>query len=360
MPSATLVMAHSSHAGVPFPDRLLGAAPLARTRRRCLPTELVAGLWSGCRNLQMLGRGARGGDRDAVARGVVVVPVGEGVQEEGRSASQRTSWWKTLLTMSGKMRRTAIVALGRSTSNWLWRVPVGLKRRPQLRKTAKNRYRNEEPDSDYINASFMPGLENPQEFIAAQGPLPQTVGDFWRLVWEQQSGTLVMLTNCVESRQVKCEHYWPLDAKPCTHGHLQVTLEDARAENTTSVSVPLRDLARPRRPPLPRPHAGLLEDAAAWAGQDRGGRPPILHCSAGMGRTGTLIASDVLLRQLERDGCVGPFSYVQKMRESRPLMVHTEAQYVFLHQCILRFLQQSGRAPTDNGAVYENLLYENV
>ncbi|XP_064437623.1 receptor-type tyrosine-protein phosphatase H [Mirounga angustirostris] len=71
----------------------------------------------------------------------------------------------------------------------------------------------------------MPGLENPQEFIAAQGPLPQTVGDFWRLVWEQQSGTLVMLTNCVESRQVKCEHYWPLDAKPCTHGHLQVTLE---------------------------------------------------------------------------------------------------------------------------------------
>ncbi|XP_053463692.1 receptor-type tyrosine-protein phosphatase H isoform X3 [Nycticebus coucang] len=105
--------------------------------------------------------------------------------------------------------------------------------------SAKNRYRNVmpydwsrvplkplhgEPGSDYINASFMPGLWSPQEFIATQGPLPHTVGDFWRLVWEQQSHTLVMLTNCMESGQVKCEHYWPLDAQSCTHGHLRVTL----------------------------------------------------------------------------------------------------------------------------------------
>lgn len=116
-----------------------------------------------------------------------------------------------------------------------------------------------------------------------------------------------------------------------------------------------------------------------------------------MGRTGTLIALDVLLRQLECEGVVGPFSYVSKMRESRPLMVQTEvtgaligwgsdgwwwsprgkqtkalrgpltrpptvpppqAQYVFLHQCILRFLQQSSPAPAQKEAIYENLMFE--
>ncbi|XP_019483494.1 PREDICTED: receptor-type tyrosine-protein phosphatase H-like [Hipposideros armiger] len=82
--------------------------------------------------------------------------------------------------------------------------------------------------------------------------------------------------------------------------------------------------------------------------------------SAGVGRTGTLIALDVLLRQLECEGFVGLFSYVKKMRESRPLMVQTEAQYVFLHQCILRFLQQSSLAPAKEEAIYENLVFENM
>ena len=113
--------------------------------------------------------------------------------------------------------------------------------------------------------------------------------------------------------------------------------------------------------------------------------------SAGVGRTGTLIALDVLLRQLECEGLVGPFGYVKKMRESRPLMVQTEvrgipglgwvgawagragprlrrappallcsqAQYVFLHQCILQFLQQSATVRAQKGATYENLLMEN-
>ncbi|ELK23863.1 Receptor-type tyrosine-protein phosphatase H [Myotis davidii] len=187
------------------------------------------------------------------------------------------------------------------------------------------------------------GLWSPREFIATQGPLPQTVGDFWRLVWEQQSHTLVMLTNCVELGRVKCEHYWPLDAQPCTHGHLQVTLEGEKVmENWTVRDLKLRHVLR------------------QWLDKTPEGGPPIVHCSAGVGRTGTLIALDVLLRQLECEGVVGPFSFVKKMRESRPLMVQTEAQYVFLHQCLLRFLQQSDPPPTlKNEAVYENLVFEN-
>uniref|UniRef100_A0A8C8YWY1 Receptor-type tyrosine-protein phosphatase H n=1 Tax=Prolemur simus TaxID=1328070 RepID=A0A8C8YWY1_PROSS len=258
---------------------------------------------------------------------------------------------------------------------------------------AKNRYRNVlpydwsrvslkplrgEPGSDYINASFMPGLHSPLEFIAAQGPLPHTVGDFWRLVWEQQSHTLVMLTNCMESGRVKCEHYWPLDHQPCTYGHLQVTLVGEEVTETWAVRdlqvLQLEEqktlfvrqfhyLAWPDHgvPHSPDPLLAFWKVLRWWLDQAVEGGPPIVHCSAGVGRTGTLIALDVLLRQLECYGLVGPFSFVKKMRESRPLMVQTEAQYVFLHQCILRFLQQSNSAPEE--VTYENpanLIYENM
>ncbi|XP_012498450.1 PREDICTED: receptor-type tyrosine-protein phosphatase H [Propithecus coquereli] len=258
---------------------------------------------------------------------------------------------------------------------------------------AKNRYRNVlpydwsrvslkplhgEPGSDYINASFMPGLHSPLEFIAAQGPLPHTVGDFWRLVWEQQSRTLVMLTNCMESGRVKCEHYWPLDAQPCTYGHLRVTLVGEEVTETWAVrdlqlfqaeeqkTLSVRQfhyLAWPDHgvPHSPDPLLAFWKMLRSWLDQAVEGGPPIVHCSAGVGRTGTLIALDVLLRQLECDGLVAPFSFVRKMRESRPLMVQTEAQYVFLHQCILRFLQQSASAQEE--VTYENvanLIYENA
>uniref|UniRef100_G3SSF8 Receptor-type tyrosine-protein phosphatase H n=1 Tax=Loxodonta africana TaxID=9785 RepID=G3SSF8_LOXAF len=260
---------------------------------------------------------------------------------------------------------------------------------------AKNRYRDVlpydwsrvplktlhgEPGSDYINASFVPGLWSSQEFIAAQGPLPQTVGDFWRLVWEQQSHTLVMLTNCVESGRVKCEHYWPLDSQPCTHGHLQVTLlGEEVTENWATRDLKLFHVEEQKAlsvrqfhytawpdhgvPHSPDPLLAFWKVLRKWLNQKMGGGPPIVHCSAGVGRTGTLIALDVLLRQLECEGLLGPFNFVRKMRESRPSMVQTEAQYVFLHQCILRFLQQSPRAPEKKGVIYENmvdLLYENV
>uniref|UniRef100_G3R107 Receptor-type tyrosine-protein phosphatase H n=1 Tax=Gorilla gorilla gorilla TaxID=9595 RepID=G3R107_GORGO len=260
---------------------------------------------------------------------------------------------------------------------------------------AKNRYRNvlpydwsrvplkpihEEPGSDYINASFMPGLWSPQEFIATQGPLPQTVGDFWRLVWEQQSHTLVMLTNCMEAGRVKCEHYWPLDSQPCTHGHLRVTLVGEEVmENWTVRELQLLQVEEQKTLSVRQFHYQAWPDHGVpsspdillafwrmlrqWLDQTMEGGPPIVHCSAGVGRTGTLIALDVLLRQLQSEGLLGPFSFVRKMRESRPLMVQTEAQYVFLHQCILRFLQQSAQAPAKKEAPYEdveNLIYENV
>ncbi|XP_039713096.1 LOW QUALITY PROTEIN: receptor-type tyrosine-protein phosphatase H [Pteropus medius] len=258
--------------------------------------------------------------------------------------------------------------------------------------SAKNRYRNVlpydwshvplkslhgEPGSNYINASFVPGLWSPQEFIAAQGPLPQMVGDFWHLVWEQQSHSLVMLTNCVELGRVKCEYYRPLDAQPCTHRHLQVTLEGEQVMEDWTVRDPklwhtheqrilhvrqFHSVAWPDygMPHSPDPLLAFWKVLRQWLDRTPRGGPPSVHCSSGVGRTGTFIALDVLLWQLENEGLMGPFSYVRKMWESRPMMVQTEAQYVFLHQCILRFLQsQSSLAPAEKGATYENLLFVN-
>lgn len=227
---------------------------------------------------------------------------------------------------------------------------------------------------------YCPGLWGPKEFIATQGPLPNTVSDFWRMVWEQQSHTLVMLTNCMESGRVKCEHYWPLDAQPCIHGQLQVMLISEEASENWTVrhlqlfhmkeqqTLSLRQfhyLAWPDHgvPYSPDPLLAFRKMLRQWMDQTKDGGPPIVHCSAGVGRTGTLIALDVLLRQLECEGLVGPFSFVKKMRESRPLMVQTEAQYVFLHQCILKSLQKPAPALVPKEAMYENvasLVYENA
>ncbi|KAM9034824.1 receptor-type tyrosine-protein phosphatase H [Sarcophilus harrisii] len=233
-----------------------------------------------------------------------------------------------------------------------------------------------DPSSDYINASFIPGLLGPREYIATQGPLPQTVGDFWRLVWNQQSRTIVMLTNCVESGRVKCEHYWPLDAQTCNHGRLQVTLkgEDV-AEHWTirdlqlfhmdlKESLSVRqfhftawpDHGVPRSPDPLLAFQALLRQ---WLEQSPEGGPPIVHCSAGVGRTGTLIALDVLLRQLQKYRHVGVQSFIRKMRRSRPLMVQTEGQYIFLYQTLLRF-QQRSQAAEDTSRAQEEILYENV
>ncbi|XP_055002460.1 receptor-type tyrosine-protein phosphatase H-like [Sorex araneus] len=257
---------------------------------------------------------------------------------------------------------------------------------------SKNRYRNVlpydcarvplkplpgEPGSDYINASFIPGLWEAQEFIATQGPLPHTVGDFWRLVWEQQSHTVVMLTNCMESGRVKCDDYWPLDAQPCTHGHLQVTLEQEDVkENWIIRTLKLRHMQEQKTlqvqqfhymtwpdhgvPHCPDPFLTFRKLFRERLERCSQGGLPVVHCSDGVGRTGTFIALDVLLRQLECEGCVGPFQYVKKMRGSRPLMVQTETQYVFLHQCILRFLKQSSPIPSEDEGLYEDMMYENV
>ncbi|KAL1248917.1 hypothetical protein QQF64_022235 [Cirrhinus molitorella] len=237
---------------------------------------------------------------------------------------------------------------------------------------------NNEGDSDYINANYMPGYSNKgKQYIASQGPLPSTVNDFWRMVWEQKSQAIVMVTNCTESGRVKCEQYWPLDYTPCLYGNLLVTVtsEDKYPSWTLrEFNVKNKDTSETRT--VKHFHFTAWPDHGVPTGteeliQFRGlirqqierslsAGPTVVHCSAGVGRTGTLIALDVLLQQLDKDKEVGIAHFVQQMRLNRPLMVQTESQYVFLHQCIMDTLQ-SKVVPVSE-PLYENseMIYVNA
>uniref|UniRef100_A0A673LY75 Protein tyrosine phosphatase receptor type H n=1 Tax=Sinocyclocheilus rhinocerous TaxID=307959 RepID=A0A673LY75_9TELE len=216
----------------------------------------------------------------------------------------------------------------------------------------------------YANAS--------RQYIAAQGPLPSTVNDFWRMVWEKRSQVIVMVTNCTESGRVKCEQYWPLDYTPCLYGHLLVsvksedkfpswTLREFNVKNTRTV----RHFHFTAWPDHGVPTG--TEELIQFRGRIRqhvessfSAGPTIVHCSAGVGRTGTLIALDVLLQQLDKEKAVGISAFVQQMRLSRPLMVQTESQYVFLHQCIMDTLQP--KVVPKSEPLYENsdMIYVNA
>ncbi|XP_067290614.1 receptor-type tyrosine-protein phosphatase H [Pseudorasbora parva] len=237
---------------------------------------------------------------------------------------------------------------------------------------------NDEDDSDYINANYMPGYANAsRQYIAAQGPLPSTVNDFWRMVWEKRSQAIVMVTNCTESGRIKCEQYWPLDYSPFLYGNLVVTMKSENKAHSWILRVfNVNNKSTSETRTVKHFHFTAWPDHGVPFGteeliQFRGlirqhiestssAGPTVVHCSAGVGRTGTLIALDILLQQLDREKAVGIAAVVQQMRLCRPLMVQTESQYVFLHQCIMDSLQP--KAVDKSEPLYENtdMIYVNA
>ncbi|XP_072547508.1 receptor-type tyrosine-protein phosphatase H [Salminus brasiliensis] len=232
--------------------------------------------------------------------------------------------------------------------------------------------------SDYINANYMPGYgSNSKQYIAAQGPLTSTISDFWKMVWEQKSQAIVMLTNCVENGKAKCEQYWPLDYTPCAFGNLLVTIQsEQKGKSWTLREFVVRHKDTSEERVVTHFHFTAWPDHGVPIGTEglihfRGivrqhiesfpfTGPTVVHCSAGVGRTGTLIALDTLLQQMEKDEAISIAACVHRMRLSRPLMVQTESQYVFLHQCIMDSLQP--KEDFIQESIYENsdMIYTNA
>ncbi|XP_015719713.1 receptor-type tyrosine-protein phosphatase eta isoform X8 [Coturnix japonica] len=255
----------------------------------------------------------------------------------------------------------------------------------------KNRYNNVLPydisrvklsnpscaTDDYINANYMPGYSSKKAFIAAQGPLPNTIEDFWRMIWEKNIYSVVMLTKCVEQARTKCEQYWP-DKQSKSYGDVIVTMvsevvlpewtiRDFNVENADTLeSHTVRqfhftswpDHGVPETTDLLINFRHLVHE---YSSQNPIDSPTLVHCSAGVGRTGTFIAIDRLIQQIEMENTVDVYGVVYDLRMHRPLMVQTEDQYVFLNQCVMDIIRSQKEKKTD--LIYQNTtamaIYEN-
>ncbi|XP_034439936.1 protein tyrosine phosphatase receptor type Fa isoform X5 [Hippoglossus hippoglossus] len=205
------------------------------------------------------------------------------------------------------------------------------------------------PGSDYVNANYIDGYRKQNAYIATQGPLPETLTDFWRMVWEQRTCTIVMMTRLEEKSRVKCDQYWPSRGTE-TYGMIRVTMLDTVELATYSVrtfalykngSSEKRDvrqfqfMAWPDHgvPEYPTPTLAFLRRVRACNPPDAG--PMVVHCSAGVGRTGCLIVIEAMLERMKHEKSVDIYGHVTCMRAQRNYMVQTEEQYIFIHEALL-------------------------
>lgn len=237
----------------------------------------------------------------------------------------------------------------------------------QSENVPKNRYRDISPydttrvlikgsRGDYINANYVnmeiPGSGIVNRYIAAQGPLPNTCADFWQMVWEQQCRLVVMLTTEVEQGRVKCHRYWPDLYETMDFGNMQVTCvkEECSASfafrEFTLVNMEHSNDERHIRQMqyLAWPDHGVPRDSSQFlefvikVREHRTGmvEPSVVHCSAGIGRTGVLITMETAMCLIEANQAVYPLDIVRQMRDQRAMLIQTASQYKFVCEAILR------------------------
>ncbi|XP_073718429.1 receptor-type tyrosine-protein phosphatase C [Misgurnus anguillicaudatus] len=213
-----------------------------------------------------------------------------------------------------------------------------------------------EGSNDYINASFIEGFKEPKKYIAAQGPKDETIEDFWRMIWEQKSSIIVMVTRCEEGNKTKCAQYWPylereteiyedfvVKIKSEEHcpdyiiRHLLVTNKREKAAEREVTHIQFTSWPDHGVPGDPSLLLKLRRRVNSFKNFFSG--PIVIHCSAGVGRTGTYIGIDAMIESLESEGRMDIYGYVAKLRRQRCLMVQVESQYILIHTALIEHNQ---------------------
>ncbi|XP_034937017.1 tyrosine-protein phosphatase 69D isoform X2 [Chelonus insularis] len=204
--------------------------------------------------------------------------------------------------------------------------------------------------SDYINANFVLGYKERKKFICAQGPMDNTVCDYWRMIWEQHLELVLMLTNLEEYSKTKCAKYWPDKDESKIFGDITVDHVRQRAfsdyiirelkmtkigERDTRTIIQYHFLVWKDFMAPEHPHAILrfIKRVNEAYSLEKG--PILVHCSAGVGRSGTLVALDSLLQQLAEEGQVSIFNTVCDLRHQRNFLVQSLKQYIFIYRSLM-------------------------
>ncbi|KAL5016386.1 hypothetical protein ScPMuIL_005975 [Solemya velum] len=232
------------------------------------------------------------------------------------------------------------------------------------------------PDSDFINACYVDGYDRDKAYVAAQGPVDHTLKDFWRMVWQLDSGIIVMLTNLTECGQMKCVQYWPNPGAPHTYGSVASRLieEEEFADFTVRTLGIRKKVSNPERiikqfhfttwpdKGVPKTVTALIDFRNKVCSTRVSGQGPyIVHCSAGIGRTGTFIGLDYLISQGQGEKRVDVFNVICKMRHQRTHLVQTHEQYEFLYDALVEALHASNSmVPSSDFHKYYLALKETV
>ncbi|XP_065834059.1 receptor-type tyrosine-protein phosphatase S-like isoform X2 [Oscarella lobularis] len=230
----------------------------------------------------------------------------------------------------------------------------------------KNRYRNiltydharvvlkplpetEPLECDYIAAAYVDGHHTPKKYIASQGPTKGTAGDMWRMIWSENVRTIVMLTHLTEGNKVKCYQYWPSTEEETQHFEgFKITLDsvDNFAEyDIKSITICLGNEGRDVKlyhftswpdHGVPKFATGLLSFIKRVNRElPKNSGPMVVHCSAGVGRTGTFIVIDQMLENISEGLPIDVFNAVKSLRTRRQEMVQGKAQYAFIYVALL-------------------------
>eukprot|EP00794_Sanderia_malayensis_P011627 gene11627-12825_t len=230
-----------------------------------------------------------------------------------------------------------------------------------------------EVGSDYLNANYIDGYCQEKAFIAMQGPMTNTVEDFWRACWENKTGTIVMVTKLEERGRGKCEQYWPssgmaiyrnirvtkIDEFESTNYVMRIFETSSTDGQETRIVKQFQFTAWPEFG-VPRNPVALLSFTERVRKENVENTGPIIvHCSDGVGRTGCIIVIYSMLERIKNEQTVDIYGYVTMLRSQRNFMVQNDKQYIFVHDAILNAIQSGSTAvPTSEFSTYLGTMSE--
>uniref|UniRef100_A0A914EBH7 protein-tyrosine-phosphatase n=2 Tax=Acrobeloides nanus TaxID=290746 RepID=A0A914EBH7_9BILA len=249
----------------------------------------------------------------------------------------------------------------------------------------KNRYLNIAPvestrirlhssgNSDYINANYIDSCDEKNAYIATQAPLPHTFGDFWAMVWQEKCNVIVVITNLVERGRRKCDQYWPASSKTVlTFGNLHVGLDTERPNayfvhriltlKSSKCLLPERIIHQVHFTSWPDhgvPNTVFpLLSFMNYVSEIQSTGPIVVHCSAGVGRSGSYILIDSMRRHLLQCDRINVQAHLKHIRRQRAKLVQTLEQYIFCHDVMRQLIRHGiSRQPVINFVNYVDFLF---